>query len=138
MTVRGVGTPRGHPSLSTGRQGDLAPWPRPRPPGQPVPPSSPQVVWITATMPYVVLFALLLRGITLPGAVDGIKAYLSVDFHRLREASVSMPAARGPRSPRAGRRGAVRGQETPTAAPCQEATLRGESSGRGAPRPPAE
>lgn len=57
-------------------------------------------------MPYVVLFALLLRGITLPGAVDGIKAYLSVDFHRLREASVSMPAARGPRSPRAGRRGA--------------------------------
>lgn len=57
-------------------------------------------------MPYVVLFALLLRGITLPGAVDGIKAYLSVDFHRLREASVSMPAARGPRSPQAGRRGA--------------------------------
>lgn len=52
--------------------------------------SSPQVVWITATMPYVVLFALLLRGITLPGALDGIKAYLSVDFHRLCEASVSM------------------------------------------------
>lgn len=61
--------------------------------------SSPQVVWITATMPYVVLFALLLRGITLPGAVDGITAYLSVDFHRLREASVSMSAhvACGPR-----------------------------------------
>lgn len=58
--------------------------------------SSPQVVWITATMPYVVLFALLLRGITLPGAMDGIRAYLSVDFHRLCEASVSMPSARGP------------------------------------------
>lgn len=55
--------------------------------------SCPQVVWITATMPYVVLFALLLRGITLPGALDGIRAYLSVDFHRLCEASVSMPAA---------------------------------------------
>lgn len=58
--------------------------------------SSPQVVWITATMPYVVLFALLLRGITLPGAMDGIRAYLSVDFRRLCEASVSMPTARDP------------------------------------------
>lgn len=46
-------------------------------------------------MPYVVLFALLLRGITLPGAVDGIRAYLSVDFHRLCEASVSAPSAHG-------------------------------------------
>ncbi|XP_006917226.1 sodium-dependent dopamine transporter [Pteropus alecto] len=55
--------------------------------------TSGKVVWITATMPYVVLFALLLRGITLPGAVDGIKAYLSVDFHRLREASVWIDAA---------------------------------------------
>lgn len=53
--------------------------------------SCPQVVWITATMPYVVLFALLLRGITLPGAIDGIRAYLSVDFRRLCEASVSVP-----------------------------------------------
>lgn len=58
--------------------------------------SSPQVVWITATMPYVVLFALLLRGITLPGAMDGIRAYLSVDFRRLCEASVSRPTARDP------------------------------------------
>lgn len=40
-------------------------------------------------MPYVVLTALLLRGVTLPGALDGIKAYLSVDFYRLCEASVS-------------------------------------------------
>lgn len=40
-------------------------------------------------MPYVVLTALLLRGVTLPGAMDGIKAYLSVDFYRLCEASVS-------------------------------------------------
>lgn len=48
------------------------------------------MVWVTATMPYMVLFALLLRGITLPGAMDGIRAYLSVDFHRLCEASVSL------------------------------------------------
>nr|P27922.1 RecName: Full=Sodium-dependent dopamine transporter; Short=DA transporter; Short=DAT; AltName: Full=Solute carrier family 6 member 3 [Bos taurus] len=55
--------------------------------------TSGKVVWITATMPYVVLFALLLRGITLPGAVDAIRAYLSVDFHRLCEASVWIDAA---------------------------------------------
>ncbi|XP_058419498.1 sodium-dependent dopamine transporter [Diceros bicornis minor] len=55
--------------------------------------TSGKVVWITATMPYVVLFALLLRGITLPGAIDGIRAYLSVDFHRLCEASVWIDAA---------------------------------------------
>ncbi|XP_075682884.1 sodium-dependent dopamine transporter [Rhinoderma darwinii] len=55
--------------------------------------TSGKVVWITATMPYVVLTALLLRGITLPGAMDGIKAYLSVDFLRLCEASVWIDAA---------------------------------------------
>ncbi|XP_004845195.1 sodium-dependent dopamine transporter isoform X1 [Heterocephalus glaber] len=55
--------------------------------------TSGKVVWITATMPYVVLTALLLRGLTLPGAIDGIRAYLSVDFHRLREASVWIDAA---------------------------------------------
>lgn len=43
-------------------------------------------------MPYVVLTALLLRGLTLPGAIDGIRAYLSVDFYRLCEASVSVPS----------------------------------------------
>uniref|UniRef100_H2ZYV9 Transporter n=1 Tax=Latimeria chalumnae TaxID=7897 RepID=H2ZYV9_LATCH len=52
-----------------------------------------QVVWITATMPYVVLTVLLFRGITLPGAIDGIKAYLSVDFLKLCEASVWIDAA---------------------------------------------
>nr|XP_006011518.1 PREDICTED: sodium-dependent dopamine transporter [Latimeria chalumnae] len=52
-----------------------------------------EVVWITATMPYVVLTVLLFRGITLPGAIDGIKAYLSVDFLKLCEASVWIDAA---------------------------------------------
>ncbi|XP_047585749.1 sodium-dependent dopamine transporter isoform X2 [Lutra lutra] len=55
--------------------------------------TSGKVVWVTATMPYVVLFALLLRGITLPGAIDGIRAYLSVDFRRLCESSVWIDAA---------------------------------------------
>lgn len=39
-------------------------------------------------MPYLVLTVLLLRGVTLPGAIDGIKAYLSVDFLRLCDAKV--------------------------------------------------
>ncbi|XP_078541851.1 sodium-dependent dopamine transporter [Lissotriton helveticus] len=55
--------------------------------------TSGKVVWITATMPYFVLTALLVRGVTLPGAIDGIKAYLSVDFLRLCEASVWIDAA---------------------------------------------
>ncbi len=54
-----------------------------------------QVVWITATMPYVVLTVLLLRGVTLPGAIDGIKAYLSVDFLRLCDAKVSVDRSEG-------------------------------------------
>lgn len=49
-----------------------------------------QVVYITATMPYVVLFVLLIRGITLPGAVDGIKAYLHIDFKRLNNLEVRL------------------------------------------------
>lgn len=47
-----------------------------------------QVVYITATMPYVVLFVLLIRGITLPGSMDGIKAYLHIDFKRLHNLEV--------------------------------------------------
>ncbi|XP_051883986.1 sodium-dependent noradrenaline transporter [Pristis pectinata] len=55
--------------------------------------TSGKVVWITATMPYMVLFVLLIHGITLPGAMDGIKAYLSIDFERLKEAQVWIDAA---------------------------------------------
>ncbi|XP_059921383.1 sodium-dependent dopamine transporter [Gadus macrocephalus] len=55
--------------------------------------TSGKVVWITATMPYVVLTVLLIRGVTLPGAMDGIRAYLSVDFLRLCDAQVWIEAA---------------------------------------------
>ncbi|KAK1895650.1 Sodium-dependent dopamine transporter [Dissostichus eleginoides] len=55
--------------------------------------TSGKVVWITATMPYVVLTVLLIRGVTLPGAIDGIKAYLSVDFLKLCDAQVWIDAA---------------------------------------------
>lgn len=47
-----------------------------------------QVVYITATMPYVVLFVLLIRGITLPGSMAGIRAYLHIDFKRLNNLEV--------------------------------------------------
>ncbi|XP_063055804.1 sodium-dependent dopamine transporter [Engraulis encrasicolus] len=55
--------------------------------------TSGKVVWITATMPYVVLTVLLIRGVTLPGASAGIKAYLSVDFYKLLKPQVWIEAA---------------------------------------------
>uniref|UniRef100_A0A8C5WQ31 Transporter n=1 Tax=Laticauda laticaudata TaxID=8630 RepID=A0A8C5WQ31_LATLA len=55
--------------------------------------TSGKVVWITATLPYVVLSVLLIHGLTLPGAYEGIKAYLNIDFGRLREAQVWIDAA---------------------------------------------
>ena len=39
--------------------------------------------------PYVLLFILLIRGVTLPGAKDGIVYYLKPDFTRLTESTVS-------------------------------------------------
>ncbi|KAB0389170.1 hypothetical protein E2I00_006437 [Balaenoptera physalus] len=55
--------------------------------------TSGKVVWITATLPYLVLFVLLVHGITLPGASNGINAYLHIDFYRLKEATVWIDAA---------------------------------------------
>lgn len=47
-----------------------------------------QVVYITATMPYVVLLVLLIRGITLPGAANGIREYLRIDLKMLNNPQV--------------------------------------------------
>ncbi|KJH47541.1 sodium-dependent serotonin transporter domain protein [Dictyocaulus viviparus] len=57
------------------------------------PKSSGKMVWITATVPYVVLSILLIRGITLPGAARGIYYYLTPDFTRLNDPKVWSAAA---------------------------------------------
>ncbi|XP_059487992.1 sodium-dependent serotonin transporter-like [Neocloeon triangulifer] len=55
--------------------------------------STGKAVWITALMPYVVLFILLGRGVTLPGADEGIRYYLTPQWHKLRNSKVWIDAA---------------------------------------------
>jgi len=55
--------------------------------------SSGKVAYFTAIFPYIVLLALLIRGATLPGAVDGIIFYLKPDFNKLLEPQVWIDAA---------------------------------------------
>ncbi|XP_074652897.1 sodium- and chloride-dependent glycine transporter 1-like [Tubulanus polymorphus] len=45
--------------------------------------SSGKVIYVTATAPYVCLIALLIRGVTLPGALDGIMYYIVPDWSKL-------------------------------------------------------
>ncbi|XP_042855532.1 sodium- and chloride-dependent glycine transporter 1-like [Penaeus japonicus] len=52
-----------------------------------------KVVWVTATFPFVMLFILLVRGLTLPGAIDGIHYYIYPEFKRLLELKVWAAAA---------------------------------------------
>ncbi|XP_043197341.1 sodium-dependent dopamine transporter-like isoform X3 [Amphibalanus amphitrite] len=55
--------------------------------------TSGKVVWFTALFPYVVLSILLVRGVTLPGALKGIQYYLYPDFSKLNQTSVWVDAA---------------------------------------------
>ena len=48
-----------------------------------------QVVWVTATFPYLVLLVLLVRGCTLPGAWRGVVFYLQPDWQKLLSTTVS-------------------------------------------------
>jgi len=55
--------------------------------------SSGKAVWVTATLPYIVLVILLFRGVTLKGSLDGIRYYLTPDFQKLYHVSVWIDAA---------------------------------------------
>lgn len=47
-----------------------------------------QVVYFTATFPYLMLVVLLIRGVTLPGAAQGIQFYLYPNLTRLWDPQV--------------------------------------------------
>ncbi|XP_073506413.1 sodium- and chloride-dependent GABA transporter 2-like [Phyllobates terribilis] len=54
--------------------------------------STGKVVYITATFPYLMLVVLLIRGVSLPGSLQGIQFYLYPDLSRLQDPQVWMDA----------------------------------------------
>jgi len=55
--------------------------------------SAGKVVWFTALFPYFVLVLLLIRGVTLPGAAEGILYFISPDWEKLLSVNVWADAA---------------------------------------------
>ncbi|KAL4234969.1 hypothetical protein ACF0H5_006610 [Mactra antiquata] len=52
-----------------------------------------KVVYVTALLPYVLLTVFLVKGLTLPGAIDGIIYYIKPNFSTLKDGQVWLQAA---------------------------------------------
>lgn len=50
------------------------------------------MVYFTALFPYILMFVLFIRGVTLPGAMTGIRYYLIPDVEKLKDITVSLPS----------------------------------------------
>lgn len=51
-----------------------------------------KVVYVTVILPWLILIAFVIRGVTLPGAIEGLKYYLTPDFAVLRNPQVWVAA----------------------------------------------
>ncbi|XP_056000421.1 sodium-dependent proline transporter-like [Ostrea edulis] len=51
-----------------------------------------KVVYVTATLPYLLLTVILIKGLTLPGSIDGILFYIRPDFNKLANVQVWLEA----------------------------------------------